>query len=249
LPPNSINRLNIGGIIFGNGINSIATGNPTALPVLNAKAGVGTNNPQATWHIDGSLSLRAVDATASGTIAPIEMAVNMVTPGIILSLPVIATETGIGRVMIVSSKGGGSRVIAGTGNTIDGAGDYALTYDGDTVIIVATSLTNWAVVSFFSNYYTAKKLPLRNSAVNIAIAPKDYIINLRGNNLTATLPDINTVGIGSTYVVNTEGNNCTVAAFAGQTIEGQPNHPLTNAHDAMTVVAASLTNWIVISTT
>ncbi len=61
LPNAASNSMNIGGVLFGTNFSSSLSGNPSFLPVLNGRIGIGQNNPQATLDINGNIKI--VDGT------------------------------------------------------------------------------------------------------------------------------------------------------------------------------------------
>ena len=69
LPNNTVNSLNLGGILFGTGAYSATTGNPSITPQTNGRIGIGVVTPQERLHVsgntrvDGGLSATTISAT------------------------------------------------------------------------------------------------------------------------------------------------------------------------------------------
>jgi len=55
LPDSSINKMNIGGVLFGTGFQSDDTGNPKIVPTVGGKIGVLTSSPTQQLHVDGNI--------------------------------------------------------------------------------------------------------------------------------------------------------------------------------------------------
>lgn len=54
LPNSTSNSLNIGGVLYGTGLNSITSGNPSITPTVNGKIGVGVISPTKAFEVNGT---------------------------------------------------------------------------------------------------------------------------------------------------------------------------------------------------
>lgn len=60
LPNNSVDSLNIGGVLFGSGTNTDLTGDPIITPTTNGKIGIGVVTPTARLHVGASTTAAAL---------------------------------------------------------------------------------------------------------------------------------------------------------------------------------------------
>jgi hypothetical protein len=118
----------------------------------NAEVGINTQTPNATLHVEGSVSMKIVTVTAnydmtSGTNSDLHtLLCNNTTGSITVTLPAVASSAGrVYHIKKISGAGNDVVIDGSSSETIDGANTYTLDIQYEAVTVVCDG-TAWYIV-------------------------------------------------------------------------------------------------------